>query len=56
MVTPGTNMSNAILDETRNNYLMSIVENDGAFGISLVDITTGEFKTARVPSLSKAYG
>ena len=53
VVTPGTNMSNAILDETRNNYLMSIVENDGAFGISLVDITTGEFKTARVPSLSK---
>lgn len=53
VVTPGTNMSNAILDETRNNYLMSIFENDGAFGISLVDITTGEFKTARVPSLSK---
>ena len=43
VVTPGTNMSNAILDETRNNYLMSIFENDGAFGISLVDITTGEF-------------
>ena len=53
VVTPGTNMSNAILDETRNNYLMSIFENNGAFGISLVDITTGEFKTARVPSLSK---
>ena len=53
IVTPGTNMSQAILDETRNNYLMSIFENNGAFGISLVDITTGEFKTARVPSLSK---
>ena len=42
VVTPGTNMSNAILDETRNNYLMSIFENNGAFGISvhavLVDV------------------
>lgn len=53
VVTPGTNMSNAILDETKNNYLMSIYENSGVFGISIVDITTAEFKTANVPSLSK---
>ncbi len=53
VVTPGTNMSSAVLDETKNNYLMSIYGEDGSFGVSVVDITTGEFKTAKISSLSK---
>ena len=42
VVTPGTIMDVAALDESKNNYLASVyIENSGA-GISFVDITTGE--------------
>ncbi|MCR4611304.1 MAG: DNA mismatch repair protein MutS, partial [Lachnospiraceae bacterium] len=43
IVTPGTNIDAASLDETKNNYIMSIVCLGGDFGISLCDITTGDF-------------
>ena len=52
IVTPGTNMSAGSLNETKNNYLMSIFY-EGRFGISFVDITTGDFFTTEVESLSK---
>lgn len=42
VITPGTIMDSAALDESKNNYLASVyVEGQGA-GISFVDITTGE--------------
>jgi DNA mismatch repair protein MutS len=53
VVTPGTNMSNAVLDESKNNFLMSIYRNGNAYGLSVVDITTGEFKTAYISSIAK---
>lgn len=43
IVTPGTNLNTQALDETKNNYLMSIVYTSNAYGISIVDITTGDF-------------
>ncbi|MDE6626868.1 MAG: DNA mismatch repair protein MutS [Lachnospiraceae bacterium] len=52
IVTPGTNTSAASLNETRNNYLMSIYY-DERYGISFADITTGDFFTTEVESLSK---
>ncbi len=52
IVTPGTNMSASSLTETKNNYLMSIFY-EGRFGIAFVDITTGDFFTTEVESLSK---
>ena len=42
IVTPGTNIDNASLDETKNNYLMSIVFIDDVFGVSLADVSTGD--------------
>ena len=53
VVTPGTNMSQAILDENTNNYLMSIYLSKDVSGVSVVDITTGEFKTCRISSIAK---
>lgn len=52
IVTPGTNMSVGSLNETKNNYLMSIFYAD-RYGISFADITTGDFFTTEVESLSK---
>ncbi len=43
IVTPGTNLSTQALDETKNNYLMSIIYTTNAYGISIVDITTGDY-------------
>ena len=53
IVTPGTNISTQNLDESKNNYLMTVYANDGVFGISVVDITTGDFKATEVITLQK---
>ena len=43
VVTPGTNLDAAAMDETRNNFLMSLVFTDDRFGIAAADVSTGEF-------------
>ena len=52
IVTPGTNMSANSLNETKNNYLMSIYRGEH-YGISFADITTGDFYTTEVDRFSK---
>ncbi len=52
IVTPGTNMSANSLNETKNNYLMSIYRGEH-YGISFADITTGDFFTTEVDRFSK---
>lgn len=49
IVTPGTNFNT--LDETKNNYLMCIVYIGEQYGISTVDITTGDYYVTEVESL-----
>lgn len=53
IVTPGTNMSQAVLDETKNNYLMCIFGENDSFGVAVCDITTGEFDLCHASSASK---
>lgn len=43
VVTPGTTISPATLDERENNYIVSIVERGGRFGFAALDVSTGEF-------------
>ncbi len=43
VVTPGTIVEPGLLPGDANNYLASIVLDDGRAGIAYVDITTGEF-------------
>ncbi|MDO4617021.1 MAG: DNA mismatch repair protein MutS [Lachnospiraceae bacterium] len=42
IVTPGTVLDAKQLDESKNNYIMSIVYTADHYGISLADITTGQ--------------
>lgn len=42
VVTPGTTLNTQSLDESKNNYIMSIVCIGDCFGVSIADITTGE--------------
>ena len=53
VVTPGTNMSIQALDEKKNQYLMCIVCVDGGFGISVCDVSTGDFHVTQVDDLKK---
>ena len=42
VVTPGTTLDATSLDESKNNYLMSIVSMEDHFGCAIADITTGD--------------
>ena len=50
VVTPGTNMNILALDSGRNNYLMCICYQDNGTGVSVVDISTGEFLVSELSS------
>ncbi|MCR4778340.1 MAG: DNA mismatch repair protein MutS [Lachnospiraceae bacterium] len=53
IVTPGTNLVTSSLDESRNNYLMAIAMMDDCFGLSVIDITTGDFLVTEIDSERK---
>ena len=53
VVTPGTNLNVQALDESRNNYIMSIVYVSDRFGISFADVTTGDYFVTEVDSSRK---
>lgn len=48
IVTPGTVLEGTVLDSRSNNYLMSITRAGDKFGLSFVDISTGEFLTTEL--------
>ena len=43
VVTPGTNLNTQALDASKNNYLMCVVYTTNAYGVSYVDVTTGDY-------------
>ncbi|MGL6199467.1 MAG: DNA mismatch repair protein MutS [Lachnospiraceae bacterium] len=43
IATPGTNLDMQTLDETKNNYVMCIVYIADRYGISVADVTTGDY-------------
>lgn len=53
VVTPGTILNTQGLDESKNNYLMSIVYIQDRFGISVADITTGMCMVTEVDKTRK---
>lgn len=48
VVTPGTVTDFAMLDEKKNNYLMSIFKSRFFFGVAIVDVSTGEFTSTQI--------
>ena len=48
VVTPGTIVESNMLEEKKNNYIMSIYKAGIYFGIAVCDISTGEFYAAEI--------
>lgn len=48
VITPGTITEEAMLNETRNNYLMAILPEGACFGMAACDISTGDFHAAQI--------
>ena len=53
VVTPGTNLDTQGLDETKNNYIMCIVYMADQYGLSVADVTTGEYLVTELDSQTK---
>ena len=53
IVTPGTNLNTQALDETKNNYIMCIVYMADRYGVSVSDITTGDYFMTELDSSRK---
>ena len=48
IVTPGTVIETNLLDEKKNNYIMSIYKNGIYYGISVCDLSTGDFRSTQI--------
>mgnify|MGYP005783333745 FL=1 len=48
VVTPGTVIEANLLDDKKNNYIMSIYKNGIYFGVTVCDVTTGDFRTTEI--------
>ena len=48
IVTPGTNLDTNAMDETKHNYLMAIVCMADRFGVSIADISTGDYLVTEI--------
>lgn len=48
IVTPGTNTDYQALDETKNNYIMCIVYIADRYGLSIADVSTGDYSVTEL--------
>ncbi len=55
IATPGTNLDMSYLDETKNNFIMCVVYSADHFGLSVADVTTGEFFVTEVADSQKLF-
>ena len=53
VVTPGTNLSMSSLEDGRNNYLMCVAYMQDRIGVSVADISTGDYYLTELDQLSK---
>ncbi|MEF9941007.1 MAG: DNA mismatch repair protein MutS [Lachnospiraceae bacterium] len=53
IVTPGTNLNTQALDETKNNYIMCIVYIADHYGVSVADVTTGDYLVTELDQSEK---
>ena len=53
IVTPGTNLDTQALDESKNNYIMCIVYIADRYGVSVADITTGDYFVTEIEDSAK---
>ena len=55
IVTPGTNLDTQALDETRNQYIMCIVYIADRYGLSVADVTTGDYFVSEISDSEKLF-
>ena len=48
VVTPGTVIESNLLEEKKNNYIMAIYKNGIYFGMSVCDLSTGDFRMTQI--------
>jgi len=48
VVTPGTVIESNLLDEKKNNFIMSIVKKGIFFGVAVCDVSTGDFFATQI--------
>ena len=53
IVTPGTNLNIQALEDAKNNYLFCIAYFPGRIGISVADVTTGDYYLTEVEDIRK---
>ena len=47
VVTPGTVIESNLLEEKKNNYIMSVFKSGIYYGVAVCDVSTGEFYATR---------
>lgn len=55
IVTPGTNLDTQALDETKNNYIMCIAYASDHYGVSVADVSTGEYMVTEIENSEKLF-
>lgn len=53
IVTPGTNTNMQALDESKNNYIMSVAYLNERYGLSAADVTTGDYYVTEMETEQK---
>ncbi|MBN1522554.1 MAG: DNA mismatch repair protein MutS, partial [Candidatus Aureabacteria bacterium] len=48
VITPGTVLDAKVLDEKKNNYLVSVCFQSGNYGVAVADLSTGEFRVTEI--------
>lgn len=55
IVTPGTNLDTQALDETKNNYIVCVAYIGDRYGVSVADVTTGDYFVTELDESSKLF-
>ncbi len=53
IVTPGTNLNLQAIDDTKNNYLVCVTYFPGKIGMSVADVTTGDYYLTELEDIRK---
>ncbi len=53
VATPGTNLNIQALDDSKNNYLLCVAYFPGKIGLSVADVTTGDYYLTEVEDIRK---
>lgn len=48
IITPGTTLSGEVLEQKKNNFMLGLWCEKGVYGVSVLDVSTGEFRVTEV--------